>query len=306
MRYSQAMDITALRENFAIPGVLSFHRTVSGLVYADVITPQARATVYLQGAQLALWQPEGHEPVLFFSSRESFTPGHPMRGGVPICFPWFGPRQGGKSGPTHGFARIEEWELTFAALAGDDLHLTFTLGPSALSRGLGYDNFRLAYELTIGQALTIRLTVANDDAETLVFEEALHTYYSVGDVRETRLTGLEPTPFRDKADGMREKPAAQTPVFFARETDRIYPDTTATCVIHDAAAGRRITVAKQNSRTTVVWNPWKELPDLGADEWPKMLCVETANAAVNAVALEPGQVHTMQARVTVDETKDKE
>ncbi|HZY62014.1 MAG TPA: D-hexose-6-phosphate mutarotase [Edaphobacter sp.] len=297
------MDIAFLTENFAIPGVLSFHKTESGFVYADVVTPEATAKIYLQGAQLAAWQPAGHDPVLFFSSHESFTPGHAMRGGVPICFPWFGARHDGKAGPAHGFARTQEWELAFAAVAGDDLHLTFTLGPTEVSRGLGYDNFRLVYELVIGRTLTMRLTAANNGAEPLVIEEALHTYFAVGDVREVKLTGLEPTAYGDKTDDMREKPAAHEPVTFTGETDRVYDNTAATCVIHDAAGRRRISVAKQNSHTTVVWNPWKEMADLGAEEWPKMLCVETANTAENAITLAQGQAHTMQAQVSVEEVE---
>ena len=120
------------------------------------------ATVYLQGAHLTAWQPKGQQPAIFLSRKSEFAAGKPIRGGVPIAFPWFATRHDGKAGPSHGFARIQDWTLAFAALAGDDLHLTFTLGPTEMSRSLGYDNFRLAYQLTIGRTLTMQLTVAND------------------------------------------------------------------------------------------------------------------------------------------------
>jgi len=145
----------------------------------------------------------------------------------------------------------------------------------------------------------MQLTVANDAAAPLVFEEALHTYFSVVDIHETTVSGLEPTPFRDKTDEMREKPASHAPISFTGPTDRVYADTTATCVIHDAAGRRDITVAKKNSHTTVVWNPWKAMPDMAPDEWHEMVCVETVNAAVNAVTLPPGKTHTMQTRISV-------
>jgi len=296
------MDIASLTEHFAIPGVLAFHQTSSGLIRADITTPHATATVYLQGAHLTAWQPAGEQPVLFLSRESDFEPGKPIRGGVPIAFPWFANRHDGKVGPSHGFARIQNWTLAFAALAGDDLHLTFTLAPTEMSRELGYDDFRVAYQLTIGRTLTMQLAVANDAVAPLLFEEALHTYYSVVDVHEATVTGLEATPFIDKTDDMREKPAAHAPLTFTGQTDRVYPNTAATCVLHDAAGRRNITVAKTNSETTVVFNPWKAMADMGPDEWHEMLCVETVNAAANTVTLAPGKTHTMQARIAVEKT----
>ena len=128
------MDLTQLNEHFAIPGVLHFDEH-NGLARAVVTAPQASATIYLHGAHLTHWQPTGQQPVLFLSRKSDFAPGKPIRGGVPIAFPWFATdlktdRYQGKPGPSHGFARIQEWTPSFAALAGDDLHLTFTLGPT--------------------------------------------------------------------------------------------------------------------------------------------------------------------------------
>lgn len=294
------MELAQLNEHFAIPGVLQFHQLPSGLIYADATTPHAKATIYLQGAHLAAWQPAGEQPVLFLSRKSDFEPGKPIRGGVPIAFPWFANRHDGKAGPSHGFARIEDWTLAFAALAGEELHLTFTLAPTAMSRELGFDNFRLAYRLVIGRRLTMQLAVANDAATPLVFEEALHTYYAVDDVREATVTGLEQTSFIDKTDNMREKPAAHAPLSFTGPTDRVYQNTAAACVLHDAVGRRKITVEKTNSNTTVVFNPWKAMADLGEDEWHRMLCVETVNAAANTVTLAPGETHTMQAHISVE------
>jgi glucose-6-phosphate 1-epimerase len=201
------MDLTQLNEHFAIPGVLHFDQH-NGLARAVVTAPQASAAIYLQGAHLTHWQPTGQQPVLFLSRKSDFAPGKPIRGGVPIAFPWFATdskadRYQGKPGPSHGFARIQEWTPSFAALAGDDLHLTFTLAPSELSRQMGFDRFRLAFELMIGRTLTMKLAVANDADTPLVFEEALHTYFAVVDVHETTVTGLEPTSYIDKTDNFR-------------------------------------------------------------------------------------------------------
>ncbi len=307
----RVMDLTELQDNFALPGVLDFHKTPSGLTYLAIKTASATATVYLQGAHLAEWQPTGQKPVLFLSEKTDLAPGKAIRGGVPIAFPWFAADQkldrlNGKPGPSHGFARVEDWTLVFAALVpgkegSDELHLTFTLAPTAMSRELGFDHFRVAFQLTIGRTLTMKLTVANDAEKPLVFEEALHTYFAVGDVREATVTGLEETSYIDKTDHFAVKPAAHAPLTFSAFTDRIYNHTTATTVIHDKANKRRITIAKTNSDTTVIFNPWKEMADLGAEQWPHLLCVETVNASESPVTLESGKTHTMQAHVSVED-----
>ena len=136
------MDVAELQERFAVPGVLGFEQTAPGLVVARITGPAAEATVYLQGAHLTDWKPVGQAPVLFLSARSEFAPGKAIRGGVPVIFPWFGPRHDGKAGPQHGFARTAVWDLAFAAVAGDDLHLTFTLAPSEASRKLGFGDLR--------------------------------------------------------------------------------------------------------------------------------------------------------------------
>jgi glucose-6-phosphate 1-epimerase len=300
------MDIAQLNEHFGLPGVLVFHATASGLIHADITTPQATATVYLQGAHVAAWQPKGQQPAIFLSRKSDFAPGKPIRGGVPIAFPWFANRHDGKTGPSHGFARIQDWTLAFAALAGDDLHMTFTLGPTEISRNLGYDNFRLAYQLTIGRTLTMELTVVNDAATPLVFEEALHTYYAVSDIHEVTVTGLEGVTYLDKNDNFQPK-IQHGAITITEPTDRVYLNTTSPCVLYDTGSKRRVTIAKTGSNTTVVWNPWEsgalKIADLDPTEWHEYIAVETVNAAANAVTLAPGTKHVMQAHVTVEDVK---
>ena len=300
-------DLAALNNHFALPGILDFQATPSGMIRANISTPQASATVYLQGAHLTHWQPTGHAPILFLSRRAEFAPGKPIRGGIPICFPWFGARSAGQPGPSHGFARIQDWTLAFAALAGDDLHLTFILAPTELSRSLGYDHFRLVYQLTIGSTLRVQLTVANDAASPLDFEEALHTYYAVADAQRASVTGLDGVTYLDKPDHAKPK-LQHGPITFSAETDRVYLDTAAACVLHDPAGERGITAAKHDSHTTVLWNPWDngaaKPSDLDPDEWHNFVAVETANAAKNAITLAPGTTHTMQLQVLPESFRD--
>ncbi len=287
-----------LNKEFGLPGVLRFEEK-AGLPYARVTTPLANATVFLHGAHVTDWEPTGFGPVLYLSGASEFADGKAIRGGVPICFPWFGPRADGAAGPAHGFARIEPWEIVFAALSGEEVHLSFLLRPGEMSRSFGYDGFQVAFELLIGKALRMRLSVANTGSAPLVFEEALHSYFQVSDVQGIRLEGLESARYLDKTDGMREKETPAGELRLGGETDRVFPENVASVTVVDGE--RRITIDKSNSATTVVWNPWEEkaatLGDLSTKSWREFVCVETANTRIDRITLDPGEVHTMQAEV---------
>jgi glucose-6-phosphate 1-epimerase len=316
------MNIDELQHKYAMPGVLAFEKTSSGLVAAHVTAPAAEATIYTQGAHLTHWKPKGMAPAIFVSARAEYAPGKPIRGGVPVIFPWFAERHDGKAGPQHGFARISEWELAFAAMSGDELHLAWTLEPNELSRELGFDHFKLGYRMTIGRKLTLELTVANDSGNggaraadaskeqmealgaPLVFEEALHTYYAVADVQKVSIEGLGGTEYIDKVDGNKRKKQTEDVLRLTGRTDRPYLNTTATCVLRDEVGARRITVAKSGSKSTVVWNPWKEstanMADMEPDGWLHMTAIETANVGEDAVTLKAGAAHTMRAEISVE------
>ena len=299
--------VDGLNENFGLPGLLGFEQA-GELIRAQVTLPSCKATVYLQGAHLTHWKPVNQPEVFFLSERSAMAPGKAIRGGIPICFPWFGPdaqsRDRGSAGPSHGFARLQEWTFAFAALAGDKLHITLTLGPSGLSRSLGYDDFRVAYEMVFGgDTLTLRLTVANSGGRAMEFEEALHTYFAVGDVREAPIAGLEAAKFLDKTDGMKEKTGPVGPLMLTSWTDRVYPANAASTTITDERNKRTIRMEKKNSHTTVVWNPDTEasatMQDLAPDAWAGFACVETANTGTDAVTLAAGEAHTMELVITV-------
>jgi glucose-6-phosphate 1-epimerase len=247
----------------------------------------ATAEVYQHGAHLTAWQPRGQKPVLFMSRKSAFDPAKPIRGGVPICFPWFGPKAGAPDAPMHGYARLRDWTLEYAGRDG----VSFILESEEATARLTF---------TIGAALDMALEVrARKD---FTYEEALHTYLRVGDVRRVSVEGLEGVDYLDKTDGFRRKTQAG-PITVAAETDRIYLKTKGVCVVRDPVLGRSITVEKEGSDNTVVWNPWiakaKAMADFGDDEWPDMICVETANVGDAAVRLTAGQTHLTRARVSV-------
>lgn len=304
------MNLQALSDQFAIPGVLVFSQNEHGLLRANVTTPSCTAEIYLQGAHLTQWQPTGEHPVLFLSERSFFEPGKAIRGGIPLIFPWFGartptPDDPRTDGPSHGFARTADWTLAFAALAGDDLHLTLTLGPTDTSRSFGYDQFALVFELTLGIELNLKLTVKNQAANPLHFEEAFHTYFAIGDAQQTSLIGLSDTDYLDKTDNYKKKHQSDPLLKLTGETDRPYLDTLVPVNIDDPVLKRRITIDKAESRSTVVWNPWSALtatiPDMSPSCWLTMVCVETANVATNAITLAPNEQHTMEAHIFVQQ-----
>jgi glucose-6-phosphate 1-epimerase len=261
--------------------------------------------VYLHGAHVTAWQPRDQAPVLWVSRESFFAEGRPIRGGVPLCFPWFAAHPTEKTAPTHGFARIRPWTLTGAGEAPEGTWLEFRLGHDDETLASPWPHrFLATYRVTFGRALRLALTIRNADADPIRYEEALHTYYGVHNVREIGVSGLDGTEYLDKVDGFARKRQGAEPIRFTGETDRVFLDTTATCTIHDPGRRRVIRIAKTGSSSTVVWNPWIEkaraLPDFGDLEWVEMVCVETANVGGAAIALEPGAEHTMTAEVTIE------
>lgn len=293
-----------LAARFASPHV-TFHEGRGGLPSVRLKNALAEAEVYLHGAHVTSFAKAGEPPVLFMSEQSLFQADKAIRGGVPVIFPWFGPRQPdpvGKS-PMHGFARLSTWEVESVQSTADVVSLTLTLTPNDLSRSLWPHDFRLTYAVTLDRdVLRLDLTVHNPGADAFPFEEALHTYFAVSDVRRASVEGLAHVNYLDKADNLAEKTQDAAPVTIIGETDRVYMGTQTDCLITDPGHRRRIAVAKEHSDTTVVWNPWAEkaraMPDFGDDEWPHMLCVETANVGRHAVTLAPGASHTMRLAIS--------
>ncbi|MBC7551580.1 MAG: D-hexose-6-phosphate mutarotase [Cellulomonas sp.] len=259
------------------------------------------AEIYLHGAHVTAWAPAGADPVLWMSGSSRFVADAPLRGGVPICFPWFGAHDTDPAAPAHGFARLVDWELAAAREVGDDVVLTFRLTDTPQTRSSAWPHrFEARYTVTVGARLTLVLEVTNLEAGDVTFEEALHTYLRVGDITAVQVQGLEHAPFLDRLGGPDPVPGEASPVRFTGETDRIYLGTRATASMVDAGTTpRSVTIAKDGSDATVVWNPWAAkaavMADFGDDEWTAMVCVETCNIRDAAVRLAPGRCHTMTA-----------
>ena len=267
---------------------------VSGMPRLVIQNSLGRAHLYLHGATLTHFEPAGERPVIFVSRQAVYENAKPIRGGVPICWPWFGPHPSDSSKGPHGYARLSEWSVASTAQMTD--------GSTRVALSIKLDLAELQYEVTVGRSLTMKLTTKNTTATPLTITEALHTYLSIGDIRQISVEGLAGSDCVDRLTNVRTKQDA-TPIRIAAEVDRTYLNTTSAATLVDPVFNRRITVSKRGSKSTVVWNPWieksKVLNDLADDEYFGFVCIETANALDNAVTIAPGESHEIEAQVAI-------
>ena len=253
---------------------------------------------------MTAWQPPGERPLLFTSPNSAFAPGRAIRGGIPIVFPWFANRHA-PAAPQHGFARTAAWYLDEVETAGrESLTMTLSLSEGAVSSPIWPEPFRAIYTVTFAQTLSLRLAVQNRATHPIFFEEALHTYFTISDITDIAISGLAGTTYIDKTDAARRKPQTAPLVTITAETDSVYLDTLARCVIEDRGWRRRIVIEKDGAASSVVWNPWAEkaaaMVDLGDPAWRGMVCVEAGNIADNEVRLAADAEHVMSTAISVD------
>ena len=258
--------------------------------------------MYFHGGQVMSWRPRGEGEVFFVGRQARWEPGRAIRGGVPICFPWFGPHPSDPQAPAHGCVRIKAWQLDSISEADGTVSVSMSTKSDDDTRRWWPSSFRLEHRATFGAILTLDLVVTNTGDVPFSFEEALHTYYRVGHVDDVRIRGLEGTRYLDAVDAWREKPQ-DGEIVFTSETDRVYLDTRAPITIEDGAR-RRVRVTAERSHATVVWNPWagkaRALADLADEEWPRFVCVETSNVSPRAVELAAGEQHVMRVAVAAE------
>ncbi len=293
-------QLEQLQSRFSIPGCIAFESGEGGLTRAVLNAAGGAARLYLHGAHVAHFQPAGQKPLLFMSAASHFEAGKPIRGGVPICFPWFGPHPSNSSAPAHGFARLKSWSVdSTTKTEGGAVQIVLSLRSQAEDKQWWPHDFHAKYTVTVAEQLRLALEIHNTDSQPMQFAEALHTYFHVGDIRKVSIGGLENTTYIDKVQAGKRVLQPPQAIAFTGETDRVYLDTRGACTAHDPAGGREISVAKENSDTTVIWNPWiakaKAMADFGDEEWTGMLCIETCNVADYCVTLPSGRSHRMTA-----------
>ena len=268
---------------------ITFAEGHGGLPKILIETPWSSAEIYLHGAHVTHFQKKAEAPLLFLSQSSAFLADQPIRGGVPIIFPWFGPREGS---PAHGFARTAEWDLTARSVQPDgSVKLYFRL-PAVIE---------VEFVVTVGQTLEMELRVRNTGEVDYTFESCLHTYFHISAIDTIEITGLVGVTYLDKVTGATTVESI-APLHIASEVDRIYQDTTAAVEIHDPDLKRTIRVEKSGSNSTVVWNPWidksQRMADFGDDEYLQMVCVESGNVAAHKITLAPAEIAVMKVEVS--------
>jgi glucose-6-phosphate 1-epimerase len=286
-------------KRFEIPGRITILEGNGELTKIDVVTDWSIAEVYLHGAHVTGFQKQGEAPLLFTSQFSRYKQGQPIRGGVPVIFPWFGAREGE---PAHGFARLHEWELhETTALPQGGVSLRFSL-PEIAETGV-WPSFSAYYIVTVTDQLHLQLIVTNlSPDQPFAFENCLHTYFAVGDIRQVAVVGLEGTQYLDKVLDFAPQTESAEAIRIAGEVDRVYLDTTGPVQILDPRLRRKIIIEKNGSDSTVVWNPWiakaQQMPDFGNDEYQQMICVESGNVARNKLTLLPGHSAVLGVQIS--------
>lgn len=301
------MTIAELNQKFGISNHLKFSEIAGGLIAAEIHNAHASATVALQGAHLMTYQPRGAAPVIWLSKYAKFAAGKSIRGGVPICCPWFGPHASNAKLPGHGYARTVMWEvLETKALPDGATFIRFGLVETEATRAQWPHPSSVKIEMTIGKTLRIELVTLNSGKQAFMLGEALHTYFNISDVAQMTIRGLEDCDYLDKV-GEPASRKQKNGIVIESEVDRVYVNTTADCVIEDRGLKRAIRIAKQGSRSTVVWNPWTEkadkMGDFGHEGHRGMVCVESANAFDNVVSVAPGETHRLVVIYSVEALK---
>jgi glucose-6-phosphate 1-epimerase len=301
------LDIDTLNAEFGIDGALRFTEGRGGLTMIEVDNGLATALISPYAGQVLAYRPAGAaEDLLFVSERAYFATGKAIKGGVPICWPWFGADPDGKGRPAHGFVRSWPWRvLATSALPSGATRVTLGVADDGHSRALWPYYFNLMVEITVGHSLGLELITRNAGDRPFRITQGLHTYFRVGDATRVRVLGLEGCTYIDKAAGANDAILTQEgPVTVSAEVNRIYESVPPSLAIEDPVLGRRIRISSRHSATCVVWNPWVEtaraMGDLDDEDYRIMLCVETVNTASEVIQLPGGGEARLAADYTIE------
>lgn len=294
---------------FAIPGFVSIIAGPGDLPLIRLATQACRGEIFLSGAHVSSWQPQGHAEVLWLSRMSRFAAGQPIRGGIPLCWPWFGGHPTDKTQAPHGFVRLRQWELRSLSLASDG-NLTVILRDCCSANPGFPHSWQVDLKVVFGLSLDVELTTLNTGSKPFSISEAMHTYFSVGDVRQARVEGMLGSSVQDNLTG-EQRIQNTDDVVLNRWIQQAHQNHAGPARLIDPVLKRRITIAKRGSGATVIWNPnekkcaemAKNPGDLGTEEWPNFVCVEAANTPDDHVVVQPGIPHVLATTISVDSLK---
>ncbi|MDY6804310.1 MAG: D-hexose-6-phosphate mutarotase [Cyanobacteriota bacterium] len=307
------MTIEQLNADYGIAGQLKFVEGKGGFPFIEIHSPKAKASISVYGGQVLSFQPANEpEDLMFLSENAYYQEGKAIKGGVPVCWPWFGPDPEGLGRPSHGFVRNRLWNvLATETTAEGEVKVKLGLAETAETREIWPQAFEVAMEISVGDSLTVELITRNTGVREALrmqhrafsITQALHTYFNVGDIDRVKVLGLEEIEYVDKTDNGAKK-TQKGAVTISSEVDRIYTNVPNELVIEDAALGRRILISSTGSKTAVVWNPWVEISakmaDLEDEDYKRLVCVETANAAEDVVEVPASSEYRLVANYRIE------
>jgi glucose-6-phosphate 1-epimerase len=299
------MDIAQLNADYGLADRLKFVEGKGGFPLIEINNAKASAAISLYSGQVLSFRPKSEaQDAMFLSDKAYYQLGKATKGGIPICWPWFGPDPEGLGRAAHGFVRNRMWNMVRSLTTPDgDIQVILGLSDTPETQSIWPQTFELSLVVTVGESLTVELITRNNGDAPFAVTQALHTYFKIGDINQVQVLGLDGIRYLDKTDGGTEKTQVG-PVTIAQEVDRVYQNVTAAeLVIADPIFDRRICIAAQGSKTAIVWNPWVDITagmaDLDDADYQRFVCVETANAADDAVTIAPGSVARLVATYRV-------
>lgn len=298
------VDIEELEDRFGIEGELGFTETEGDLISISVFNKYADAEISLYGAHVISFIPHGTFGVLWMSPDSFFEVGKPIRGGIPVCFPWFGPHPSDPEKPLHGFARLMYWDvIETASVATGETLIRLELNSSQETKKYWPYDFCAQLTIVVGRKLEVSLNISNTGESDFSYTAALHSYFNISGIENIEIRGLEGVAYYDGSGD--ELLKQETPVLeIKKEENRRYINTDADCIIIDPVFNQAVRVSKEGSNVTVVWNPGEEtaekIEDISGDSYQAFVCVETVNAYNDTIHLHQGEKHNTTTRIGLD------
>lgn len=299
------MSIEQLNSDYGITGQLKFVEGKGGFPFIEIENTMAKALISVYGGHVLSFQPVNEpEDLIFTSEKAYYQEGKAIRGGIPLCWPWFGadPEDLGRS--SHGFARNRFWTVLGTEVTPEKAtKVKLGLVDTTETRKIWSQAFNLTMEISVGDTLTLELITRNTGELAFSITQAFHTYFKIGDINQVKVLGLEGTKYLDKVDNYQEK-SQQGVVTIAEEVDRIYTNVPKELVLDDASLGRRIGITSDGNKTAVVWNPGAKISakmaDLADEDYTRFICVETVNAAKDIVEILPNSEHRLLVNYKIE------
>lgn len=298
------MDIQQLNNDFGIKNQLEMTAGQGGFPMITISNRSAKALISVYGAQVLSFQPlNQREDLLFLSGQSLYKQGKAIRGGIPVCWPWFGPDPKGLQRPNHGFVRNHFWRLVKTeAISDTETRVSLLFDENLKQENTWRQPFNLLMEITVGDSLRLKMTTINTDDKPFSITQAFHSYFRVGNIERVNVDGLGGCDYFDKLDQGEQKLQGDE-LTVSQEVDRVYIDVTKDLTIVDPVLKRRIRISAPNTSTAVVWNPWsngcQKMADLDDSDYRQFICVEAGNIAFDLIKVQPGGEYSLQVDFSI-------